>query len=164
VEVGQSLLHLGSLLRRLGDARAAEAERVLRESLAIYRKGIRAGDERIAPPLRQLGAVLTSRGRAAEGEPLLREALAVQQARPARDENSIAVTKRMLGVCLAALGQSAEAERLLLESWRTLEASRYGARERTETASALASFYAARGRPAAAAGYRSAAARTRAPS
>ena len=52
----------------------------------------------------------------------------------------------MLGVCLAALGQSAEAERLLLESYRTFEASRYGALERAETASALATFYAARGR------------------
>src|SRR5215207_8528830 len=163
VEVGQSLLHLGTLLRRLGDVRAAEAERVLRESLAIYRKGLRAGDERIAPPLRQLGAVLTSRGRASEGEPLLREALAVQQAKPARDENSLAITKRMLGVCLAALGQLAEAERLLLESYRTLEASRYGARERVETANALANFYAARGRPAEAARYRSAAASTQVP-
>ena len=164
VEVGQSLLHLGTLLRRLGDSRAAEAERVLRESLAIYRGGLRAGDERVAPPLRQLGAVLTSRGRAAEAEPLLREALAVQQARPARDEYSIAITKRMLGVCLAALGQSAESERLLLESYRTFEASAYGARERVETASALANFYAARGRPAEAARYRSAAASTHAPS
>jgi serine/threonine-protein kinase len=154
VETGQSLLHLGTLLRRLGDARAAEAERVLRESLAIYRKAVRPGDERVAPPLRQLGAVLTARGRAAEGEPLLREALSVQLAGSAPDEISLAITKRMLGVCLAALGQSTEAERLLLESYRTFEASRYGALERAETASALAAFYAARGREAEAARYR----------
>ena len=60
-----------------------------------------AGDDRIAPPLRQLGAVLTARGRAAEAEPLLREALSVQLAKPGPDETSVTITERMLGVCLA---------------------------------------------------------------
>jgi serine/threonine-protein kinase len=69
----QTLLYLGSTLRRSGSGRVDEAERLLRESIGIYQH-IEPVDEHMGEALTELGTLLTDLGRAAEAESLPRAA------------------------------------------------------------------------------------------
>jgi serine/threonine-protein kinase len=158
--VGGSLRDLGILKQRRGETE--EAERLLRQSLAIARASGPEGHEETALVLRHLGEVLSQRGKAAEAEPLLREALAIHgtarqpehSGRSDRRPESAAIL-RSLGYSLVLQARYSEAEPLLLQAYRDLsEGSDYwSGKDQRETGRRLAELYRRQGRPGEAAKY-----------
>jgi eukaryotic-like serine/threonine-protein kinase len=133
------LRNLGLLLDRTG--RSAEAERALRETLAIYRRELAPEHPRTAEALTALGQVLTSRGRAMEAEPLLREAVSIRETKLGAQDLRTAESREALGVAMGTMGRRAEAESLLVSSCRTAGADRWGARQAAQCEADLREFY-----------------------
>ena len=105
-----SLGGLGIIAYTRGDL--AEAERLLRESLAIKREiGDRQGE---AASLNNLGNIAMTRGDLAEAERLHRESLAIN--REIGDRQGEAASLGSLGIIVKTRGDLAEAERLQRES------------------------------------------------
>ena len=129
-ELGYALRNLGVLLRRR--SQLAEAERVARQTLSIYRRELPNDHPRTAEALTILGQVLTDGGRASEAEPLLREAISIRTGRFGADDRRTAESAGALGVAVAALGRRAEAESLLVASCRALAADQWSGRQTRE--------------------------------
>jgi eukaryotic-like serine/threonine-protein kinase len=143
-ELGTTLRNVGVLLHRTG--RLAEAERTLRETLAIYRRELPDNHPRLAEAMTALGQVLTSRGRGSEAEPLLRTATAIREAKFGAQDLRTAESRAALGMALGGMGKRVEAESLLVSSCRTMAADRWGARQVQRCNADLRGFHRASGR------------------
>ena len=137
--------------------RPDEAERSLREALAIDQRVLPAGSPLTAGIQMELGSLLTERGRAGEGEPLLRESLATFVGRTGASSTNTARAKGELGACLAARRQYQEAERLLLDSYAllTMRPGYWGAKRSREVLRRLVTLYDSWGTPERGSKYRS---------
>ncbi|MHB1170640.1 MAG: tetratricopeptide repeat protein [Longimicrobiales bacterium] len=102
----------------------AEAETMLRASLAGFQNEL--GDDHLYPALARtsLGRTLTEAGRPADALPLLQRALAVIEREFPPDHWRVHHVRGELGHALARLGDHAAAEPMLLESHATLAAAR----------------------------------------
>jgi tetratricopeptide (TPR) repeat protein len=72
----------------------------MRQALAIYRKRLAAGHQRLAVVLLPLGQLLIERGRREEAEPLLREALKVRRDAFGNDDPRTAEAARALATAM----------------------------------------------------------------
>jgi tetratricopeptide (TPR) repeat protein len=137
------LRNLGVLLHRTN--RLEEADRVLRTTVAIYRREM-PGHPLLATALTSYGELLTTRRRTAEADTVLREALAVRAARLGAEHPQTAVALRALGENLAALGRYAEADSVLVLSHSILSPDPYQGLQAERVAQALRAVRRQRGR------------------
>jgi serine/threonine protein kinase/Flp pilus assembly protein TadD len=150
-----NLTLLADLLRRQGEL--AEAETLYRRALEIQRGVLPPRHANTASTLLGIGRLLMDRGRYREAEPLLREALAIREHALVANHWGTALARSALGACLSRLGRYEEAEPLLLDGYTRLRDAVGMADARTQRALAhLVDHLERTGRPADAAGYRSA--------
>jgi CHAT domain-containing protein/tetratricopeptide (TPR) repeat protein len=98
-----------------------EAERAMRQALAIEERTYGPGDPLVALSLSLIADVAEEAGRYDEAEPLLRRALEIRRARLGENDAQTALSYSNLAFALDALGRYAEAEPLLR---RALEITR----------------------------------------
>jgi hypothetical protein len=129
----------------------AEAEALLRDTLARRRKTVDPHGPRLAGNLGTLGRILLTQSRWSEAEPLLRESLAIcEKATP--DDWARYDTMSMLGGALLGQGKYAEAEPLIVPGYEGMKARevRISAPDRSrfrEAAERVVRLYEAWGRP-----------------
>ena len=75
MQLADAAADLGTALGRRGEY--ADAERLLRQAVAIYESCGQADHARLAAPLSALGAACAARGRPGEAERLIRRALRI---------------------------------------------------------------------------------------
>lgn len=109
--------NLGFRLQR--ERRFAEAEPLLRESLANYEHIDPKHPDRAAT-LINLGSVLVETARAAEALPLLREGVALREQNMQPGSWQIQTARNVLGACLVAIGRGDEGRPLLQSSYEAL--------------------------------------------
>jgi serine/threonine protein kinase len=112
--VAETLEGLGMHLH--WQSRFAEAEPLLRESLAKYREFLRDDHPAVAGARHSLGNLLEDMGRFDEVEPLLRQALAVYREKLTPDHVLIMYGASSLGKALLRMRRFDEAEPLLREA------------------------------------------------
>jgi serine/threonine protein kinase len=115
--VAQSLNDLG-VLNRVG-GKAAAAEPLLRESLAMRRRLLGDGHKDVAVTLVELARVLEDQGRSKDAEPLAREALAIRLAVFGHEHRETATSKNEVGMILMQQGDLAGAEPMFRENVAT---------------------------------------------
>jgi tetratricopeptide (TPR) repeat protein len=103
-----SLNNVGNLLWKRREY--AQAEPLLREALALYRKLYPRGHPDLAASLNNLGGLLLERGEYAQAEPLLREALALGRKLYPQGHPHLAASLNNLGNLLRARGEYAQAK------------------------------------------------------
>jgi serine/threonine-protein kinase len=113
-QVADSMDAYGELLNLKGEK--AEAETVLRESLAIRERRLGAEHVAVAASLDHLANLLRSKGRYAEAETLFRRAIAVQQKAHGHDHRDVAESIAGLAWTLSERGDLAGAEALYREA------------------------------------------------
>jgi tetratricopeptide (TPR) repeat protein len=153
------LSNLADLHRLSGDLPRAEREIV--QVLTAY--DARLPRDHLAYAWAELvhGLILTDTGRAAAGETCLRRALDISRRSFKAGDRRIASTEGALGHCLATQRRYAEAEPLLIEGFEGLKRAAGEAYPRTRQVERwLVDLYENWGRPARAASYRAALART----
>ncbi|MGQ0565537.1 MAG: tetratricopeptide repeat protein [Gemmobacter sp.] len=111
---GEALSAVGQTMFAAG--RAADAEKLLREAVAVSRGPNGARDAEYAKRLNNLGAVLRGSGRVAEAEALYREAVEVDRQVLGETHPDVALRLANLAELLVATGRPAEAEPLLRQA------------------------------------------------
>jgi serine/threonine-protein kinase len=105
-EVADSLVGLGML--RIDQAKFADAERLIREALAIYKRKLPAGNPAAARALTALGSVLEHRGDYAGAVQILQQAVQLQS-RPPVETADLVESLTYLSNSQHLLGQNAAA-------------------------------------------------------
>ena len=117
VEMGRSLNNLGELNRRRAQAasgaerraRAAEAERLFRRSLAVKETGIGPDSPDVATTLNNLAQLYADQSRLQEAMPLLERSLAIQEKTLDPEHPALGRTMRALATLYRALGRDHDA-------------------------------------------------------
>jgi len=115
-DVANSIIHLGMLLRRLGDYDGAEA--LLTRGLGILEKEFGSEHPAVAEALNTLAILYRDKGDSRRAIELHSEVLEISESVYGPDHSIVAESLNNLAVCYAAQGRHAEAEPLLK---RTLE-------------------------------------------
>ena len=103
--------------------RLAEAEPLMRRTLAIEEAGFGPDHHTVAIRLNNLAVLLQDTNRLAEAEPLMRRALAIDEARFGPDHATVAVDLNNLALLLKATNRLMEAESLMRRALAIDEAS-----------------------------------------
>jgi tetratricopeptide (TPR) repeat protein len=117
VEMGRSLNNLGELNRRRAQtasgaerrARAAEAERLFRRSLAVKETAIGPDSPDVATTLNNLAQLYADQGRVQDAMPLLERSLAIQEKTFDPEHPALGRTLRGLAAVYRALGRDHDA-------------------------------------------------------
>jgi tetratricopeptide (TPR) repeat protein len=117
VEMGRSLNNLGELNRRRAQAasgaerraRAAEAERLFRRSLAVKEAGIGPDSPDVATTLNNLAQLYAADGRVQDAMPLLERSLAIQEKTLDAEHPALARTLRGLAAMYRTVGRDHDA-------------------------------------------------------
>lgn len=116
VETADDAGYLASLaitILTLAPDHRAEAEALLRRSLAIQESKLDRAQVLLAFTLQELGVCLRRAGRLTEAEGLLRRSLEIKEAKLILEGEQVAETLQQLGVCVREAGRPGEAEELL---------------------------------------------------
>jgi alkanesulfonate monooxygenase SsuD/methylene tetrahydromethanopterin reductase-like flavin-dependent oxidoreductase (luciferase family) len=120
-----------------------EAERVLRDALAIERPALGNDHPRVGVSLVFLADSLCRAGKASEAERAAREALTINNTRLGKDHPRTKESEGTLGCAMAKQRRFAEAEPLLLSYFAALQANTSVEGDPSEVAARIAELYAA---------------------
>ena len=123
---GERHIGVATNLERLALVRSAlghhdEALKGARQALDLKHGLLRAGDPKLAEPLRTMGIILLDAHHPSEAEPYLRQSLELLRRTRPPGYFETARVEVLLGACLTELGRYAEAEPLLRQGTRRLE-------------------------------------------
>jgi tetratricopeptide (TPR) repeat protein len=119
VEATQALLDLGMNL--LNQQKYADAEPLLREALAMFRKRDGEASPHAVGTMAWLGLNLLKQRKYADAEPVLRECLKVREQNQPDDWTTFS-TKSLLGGALLGQGRYAEAAPLITQGYEGMKA------------------------------------------
>jgi tetratricopeptide (TPR) repeat protein len=134
-------------MRDEAQSRYAEAEPLLRRSLAIYERTLGPDDPAVATSLNSLARLYHDEGRYAEAEPLVRRSLGIREKALGPGDPALAASQISLATLYQAEGRYAEAEPLLKRALAIIEKT-HGSddAELANNLSRLASLYQDEGR------------------